>query len=104
MAYVLLIGGFRADIVQWRFDINTPQTSEEEMSVFKNVASIAEIYVQRALEDRHNFKNVTLCFECFHEYTFCCALDEGFDDESVNIVTDYFAELFDAQFGTNFSQ
>jgi hypothetical protein len=74
------------------------------MSFFKNAASIAEIYAQRAIEERHEFKSVMLCFEYFHEHVFFCALDEGLDDDAVDRVTDYFEELFDAHFETNFSQ
>lgn len=79
------------------------QTTEEKPTpTKKNLRAIAELNLGQAIVKQHDFKNLGLCFAYFYDNTFNAASDNGYEDQFAEMIAEYFAEVFNAHFKTDF--
>jgi hypothetical protein len=74
------------------------------MGTIQHAIDEAELQLQRAITDKHIFANLGLCIGYFYNDTFERVMDDGYDDTFAEMVADYFAELFDKHFETDFAR
>lgn len=72
------------------------------MGMVKQAIEYAHDKLQQAIKNRHNFKNLELCFCYYREATFWDSLDDGYDDGFADGASNFFADMFDNHFKTNF--
>jgi hypothetical protein len=72
------------------------------MPTAKTSRSIAELNLGQAIVKQHDFKNLGLCFAYFYDNTFNAASDNGYEDQFAEMIAEYFADVFNAHFKTDF--
>ena len=89
--------------VRFHGEGTTPQATEEKPTpTAKSCRAIVELNLGQAIVKQHEFKNLGLCFAYFYDNTFNSVSDNGYDDQLAEMMAEYFAEVFNAHFKTDF--
>ena len=74
------------------------------MGTIQHAIDKAELQLQKAITDRHLFKNRARCFGFFYVDTFDRVVNDGYSRDYAAMVAEYFTELFDKHFETDFAR